>query len=152
MDFRKLNAARVVVCPARDASAGVVSGSVEYMAYPTMSGQVPVERYGALPEFSEGVADTGQLMRALDSAVRSYVDWSARFLYLRMQANMFRETGFRFRPSHPYRVVVWVDSLDDGGYMFSFTPANGAGDISPDRVPDDAHNVSVSAASLEVAR
>lgn len=149
MDFRKLNAARVVVCPALDVSAGVVSGSMEYVVYPMMSGKVPAERYGELPEISDGVEDADLLFRALDRAIQSYVDWSARFAYLRKWAGMFRETGFRFMPSHTYKVIMWIDSIGDGGYVFSFLPLRESGKVSSDTVPEGAHVVHVTAASLE---
>jgi hypothetical protein len=149
MDFRKLNAARVVICPALDVSAGVVSGSMEYIVYPSMSGEVPTERYGELPELSDGVKDADLFFRALDRAIQSYVDWSARFAYLKKLAGMFRETGFRFMPSHPYKVIMWIDSLDDEGYVFSFLPLRESGKVSSDTVPEAAHSVHVTFASLE---
>lgn len=149
MDFRRLSAARVVLCPARDAEAGIVSGSMEYIVYPTMSGQLPAERYGELPELTDCVKDADLFFRALDRAIQSYVDWSARFAYLKKLAGIFRETGFRFMPSHAYKVIMWVDSLDDEGYVFSFLPLRESGEVSSDTVPETAHSVHVAFASLE---
>lgn len=149
MDFRKLNAARVVLCPALDVSAGVVSGSMEYSVYLSMSGGVPTERCGELPEISDGVKDADLFYRSLDRAIHSYVDWSARFAYLGKWAGMFRETGFKFMPSHQYKVIMWVDSLDGEGYVFSFLPLRESGRVSPGTVPEAAHSVQVPFASLE---
>lgn len=151
IDFRKLNAARVVICPARDVEAGIVSGSMEYIAYPTMSGQVPTERNGELPELADGIDDGDKFFAALDRAIQSYVDWSARFAYLKKKTSMFCETGFKFMPSHPYKIVMWADFLDEGdnrGYVFSFRPLRDSGKVSAGRVSDDAHSVHVTYESL----
>ena len=148
MELWKVNAAKVVLCPAVEVEAGVVSGSIEYTAGPLLTGQVLTERDGE-PELAGCVEDRGRFIRALDGAVQSYVDWSARFHYLKKKAGMFSETGFRFVPSHRYRVVLWVDSAD-GGYAFHFLPLRGAGKVSASMVGDGAHAVHVSREELAV--
>lgn len=147
MELWKVNAARVVLCPALDAEAGVVSGSIGYTAGPLLSGQVLTERDGE-PELDESAGDSGRFLRALDGAVQSYVDWSARFHYLKRPGCMFAETGFRFVPSYRYRVVLWVDSVD-GGYEFHFLPLRGAGRVSASEVGAGAHAVRVSREDLD---
>lgn len=142
MEFSKLNAATVVVCPARDAEAGVTSGSATYLAYPTMRGMMETARQGDFPELADGVRDGVKFVEVMDRAVQSYADWSARFVYMRKKANMFRETGFRLMPAHPYRVVMWVD-VSDAGYVFYFLPVRDAGRISASAVTEGAHAVHV---------
>lgn len=93
MDFRKIGAARLVLCTATEAGAGIVSGSIAYLVSPTMSGQVVVDRQGDLPEVSGDVPDADAMLDALDSAVRSYVDWSVRFRYLGRRSCLLGETG-----------------------------------------------------------
>ena len=148
MELWKVNAAKVVLCPAVEVEAGVVSGSIEYTAGPLLTGQVLAERDGE-PELDESAGDPGRFLRALDRAVQAYIDWSARFHYMRRPACMFAETGFRFVPSHRYRVVLWVDSAD-GGYAFHFLPLRCAGKVSASAVGDGAHAVRVSREDLDV--
>lgn len=142
MDFRKIGAARLVLCTATEAGAGIVSGSIAYLVSPTMSGQVVVDRQGDLPEVSGDVPDADAMLDALDSAVRSYVDWSVRFRYLGRRACLLGETGNMLVPSREYRVVLWTGRGPDG-YSFSFLPLRAAGRVSPSEVPADAHTVRV---------
>lgn len=147
MELWKVNAAKVVLCPAVEVEAGVVSGSIEYTAGPLLTGQVLTERDGE-PELAGCVEDRERFLRALDRAVQTYVDWSARFHYLKKQVDMFSETRFRFVPTYRYRVVLWVDSVD-GGYVFHFKPLRVAGKVSSAVVAEGAHMVHVSGESLD---
>ena len=137
-DYKKLSAARLVLCPATDVSAGVTSGSMGYLLNTNMRGGVDMARDGEVPELDGDVVESGKFLGALDRAVRSYLDDCVRLLYLKKSSNAFAETGFRFMPQHPYRVVLWTGKTDDG-YEFSFMPLRDAGKVSSDTVSPGAY-------------
>lgn len=142
IDFRKLGAAKLVLCPATEVGAGIESGSAEYLVYISLSREVRTERYGEVPDVSDAVPDREGFLSALDRAASDYVDWCARFVYMRKPSNMFKETEFHLHPSHVYKAVMWV-SLEESEYVFSFMPLREAGKVDAGTVDPNAHSVSV---------
>lgn len=142
IDFRKLGAAKLVLCTATEVGAGIETGSAEYLVYISLSREVRTERCGEVPDVSDAVPDRDGFLAALDRAAADYVDWCSRFVYMRKRENMFKETEFHFHPSHIYKVVMWV-ALEGDDYVFSFMPLREAGKVEAGTADPNAHSVPV---------
>lgn len=126
--------ARLVICPAREVSAGVLGGAAEYVLYVSDGRNLRARRDCLSDELGDDV-DGGKFVTALDRAVDGYAERCGRLAYLQKPDNFLSGTGKRLLPSNRYRVTMWVS--DDGtGYRFHFMPTGiaGPGKVRPDEV------------------
>jgi len=135
MDLNEVRYARsalVSVCPARDVAAGVRNGSAEYVLVPVRGDAIVDIETRTEPELAEGVAPSFAV--ELREAVRRYVLKCARETSrMAPGTSMFHETGDYHSPNYTYRLVVWVDTPEDGGTRFHFLPLR--------KIPADATGI-----------